>query len=54
VIFDLVVRYKPKDDELYDILNILEDRLKHSSSAVVLGCIKAFLVYTSGDERLTS
>lgn len=46
-IFDVVSRYQPLDDEeMLDILNILEDRLRHASSSVVLGCIKVFLNFT--------
>ena len=53
-IFDLVSKYQPHgDDEMLDILNILEDRLKHSSSSVVLGCIKVFLNYTKDNQLMT-
>jgi AP-4 complex subunit beta-1 len=46
-VFELVSKYKPtNDEELFSILNILEERLKNSSSTVVLACIKIFLVYT--------
>ncbi|CAG9324707.1 unnamed protein product [Blepharisma stoltei] len=47
IIFDVVSKYQPIDDnEKIDILNILEERLKHASSSVVLGCIKVFLNLT--------
>ena len=53
-IFDLVSKYVPHgDDEMLDILNILEERLKHSSSSVVLGCIKVFLNYTKDNQLMT-
>jgi AP-4 complex subunit beta-1 len=53
-VFDLVAKYQPSEDnELFDILNILEDRLRHSSSAVVLGCVKVFLNYTKDNPTLT-
>ena len=46
-VFELVAKYTPtNDEELFSILNILEERLKNSSSTVVLACIKIFLVYT--------
>lgn len=46
-VFELVAKYTPgSDEELFNILNILEERLKNSSSTVVLACIKIFLVYT--------
>eukprot|EP01084_Bolivina_argentea_P065699 119751_1 len=39
-ILELVSRYKPtgpkSKDEIYDIMNLLEDRLRHSNSALVL------------------
>jgi AP-4 complex subunit beta-1 len=54
IIFDLVSRYEPHgEDEMLDILNILEERLKHSSSSVVLGCIKVFLSYTKDNQLMT-
>lgn len=47
LILELTAKYKPKDENaLYDIMNLLEDRLKHSNSAVVLGTTKVFLNYT--------
>ena len=46
-VFELVSKYTPaSDEELFSILNILEERLKNSSSTVVLACIKIFFVYT--------
>lgn len=53
-VFELVSKYVPHgDDEMLDILNILEERLKHSSSSVVLGCIKVFLNYTKDNQLMT-
>lgn len=47
VIFDLVSKYNPdNEEEIFDIMNILDDRLRQSSSAVVLGCIKIFMNFT--------
>jgi AP-4 complex subunit beta-1 len=52
-ILELVSRFTPKDEtQLYDILNILEDRLKHSSSSIVLGCIKIFLNFTKDNNKI--
>lgn len=35
-VLDLVAKYTPTDqNEMFDIMNLLEDRLKHSNSAVV-------------------
>jgi AP-4 complex subunit beta-1 len=46
-VFELVAKYTPSsEEEMYNIMNILEERLKNSSSTVVLACIKIFLVYT--------
>ena len=54
IVFDLVSKYTPHgDDEMLDILNILEERLKHSSSSVVLGCVKVFLNYTKENPLMT-
>eukprot|EP01017_Pseudomicrothorax_dubius_P016527 TRINITY_DN1875_c0_g2_i3.p1 TRINITY_DN1875_c0_g2~~TRINITY_DN1875_c0_g2_i3.p1 ORF type:complete len:803 (-),score=273.94 TRINITY_DN1875_c0_g2_i3:134-2542(-) len=63
LILELVAKYKPKsENELFDILNLLEDRLKHATSCIVLGTIKIFLGYTVDNpvilkhvyERITS
>jgi len=46
-ILELVSRYTPRSEqEMFDIMNIFEDRLKHASSTIVLGCVKAFLHFT--------
>lgn len=47
VVLELVAKYKPADEnQMFDIMNLLEDRLKHSNSAVVLGTTKVFLNFT--------
>ena len=47
VILELVSRYSPRsENELLDIMNVLDERLKHSSSSIVLGCVKIFLNFT--------
>lgn len=33
-------------DEMFDIMNLLEDRLRHNNSAVVLGAVRLFLLIT--------
>jgi len=54
VILDICSKYKPTDkDEMYDIMNLLEDRFKHASSSVVLGAVKVFLHLTAGDKELS-
>lgn len=47
VVLELVARYVPEtSDEMFDIMNLLEDRLKHANSAVVMGTVKVFLYFT--------
>ena len=54
VILDLCAKYQPESrDEMFDIMNLLEDRFKHASSSVVLGAIKVFLHLTDGDPELS-
>lgn len=46
-VLELVVKYVPESqDEVFDIMNLLEDRLQHANSAVVLGTAKLFLHLT--------
>jgi AP-4 complex subunit beta-1 len=53
VILDLCAKYTPSNKaEMFDIMNLLEDRFKHASSSVVLGAIKVFLHYTAEDKTL--
>ena len=52
-VLELVAKYKPaSEDEMFDIMNLLEDRLKHSNSAVVLATTKVFLNFTVGNAPL--
>ena len=47
IVLELVASYKPADQsETFDIMNLLEERLKHSNSAVVLAATKVFLNLT--------
>jgi AP-4 complex subunit beta-1 len=55
VVLEIVSRYTPKDEEqLYAILNILEDKLKHSSTAIVLACTRVLINYTKDNEFIYS
>lgn len=47
LVLDLVSKYLPADNnEIFDIINLLEDRLQHANAAVVLATIKLFLHMT--------
>ncbi|KAG9455810.1 hypothetical protein H6P81_000318 [Aristolochia fimbriata] len=47
LVLDLVSKYLPSDsNEIFDMMNLLEDRLQHANSAVVLATIKVFLHLT--------
>lgn len=47
LVLDLVSKYLPADNgEIFDIMNLLEDRLQHANAAVVLATIKLFLHMT--------
>lgn len=47
LVLELASKYIPSDsNEIFDIMNLLEDRLQHANSAVVLATIKAFLYLT--------
>ena len=48
LVLELAAKYTPRDENaVFDVMNLLEDRLKHSNSAVVLGTTKVFLHYTT-------
>lgn len=50
VILDLVAQFSTDDRNLvFDIMNLLESRLKHASSSVLLGAVKVFLNITKKD-----
>jgi hypothetical protein len=40
------LRHSPTEDDMYDILNVLEDRLKHNNAAVIFTVLQAFLHLT--------
>lgn len=47
LVLELVAKYVPLDsNEIFDIMNLLEDRLQHANGAVVLATIKVFLHLT--------
>ncbi|CAK7353362.1 unnamed protein product [Dovyalis caffra] len=47
LVLDLVVKYVPSDsNEIFNIMNLLEDRLQHANGAVVLATAKVFLHMT--------
>ncbi|KAJ3701781.1 hypothetical protein LUZ61_005486 [Rhynchospora tenuis] len=47
LVLDLVSKYIPADNnEIFDIMNLLEDRLQHANGAVVLATINVFLHLT--------
>ena len=51
LVLDLVAQYEPESpDEMYDIMNLLEDRLRHNNSAVVLATVRVFLHLTLSHE----
>jgi AP-4 complex subunit beta-1 len=53
VILELAVRYTPQSqDEMFDIMNLLEDRFRHANSAVVLATTKVFLKYTEHEPEI--
>lgn len=46
-ILDVTARYTPvSNDEMFDVMNLLEDRLKHANTGVVLATTKIFLHFT--------
>ncbi|XP_953947.1 adapter-related protein, putative [Theileria annulata] len=49
-ILELLWTYTPSDkDEMFDLMNLLDDKLKHNSSAIFLATAKCFLVWTKND-----
>ena len=52
-ILKLAFKYEPENtEEMFDIMNLLEERFKHANSAIVLGAIKVFLHLTMNDEHI--
>ena len=47
LVLELASKFLPSDNnEIFDIMNLLEDRLHHANGAVVLSTIKVFLHLT--------
>jgi vesicle coat complex subunit len=47
LVLELAALYKPvSSDEMFDVMNLLEDRLRSASAAVVLGTVRVFLQLT--------
>lgn len=54
LVVELMKRYKLCDtDEMFEIMNLLDDRLKHPNSAVVMACIQLFIHLTKDMKELT-
>ncbi|EDQ89747.1 uncharacterized protein MONBRDRAFT_16817 [Monosiga brevicollis MX1] len=52
-VMNVLLRYKPaSDDEVFSILNIVDERLKHSNTGVVLGAARLFLHFTAEMEDI--
>jgi AP-4 complex subunit beta-1 len=52
-VLELLARYETaSQEEMFDMMNLLEDRLKHANSAVVLAATKVFLNFTRNMEKL--
>lgn len=46
-VLEFASHYRPSgEQEVYDFMNVLDDRLSHSNSAVVMATVKMFLHYT--------
>lgn len=53
ILMTILVRYVPSnEDEVYDILNVLDDRLKDANSGVVMAAAKLFLHLTRNMEDM--
>eukprot|EP00375_Theileria_parva_P003668 XP_766353.1 adaptin-like protein [Theileria parva strain Muguga] len=49
-VLELLWTYTPSTkDEMFDLMNLLDDKLKHSSSAMFLATAKCFLMWTRND-----
>lgn len=54
-ILEIISKYKPEnEEEMFNIMNLLNDRFRHSNSAVVLGTVKVFLHLTKDNKELTN
>ncbi|GBC04221.1 hypothetical protein RclHR1_05580006 [Rhizophagus clarus] len=49
LVLDTLIRYEPSsEDEKFDIMNLLDDRLKHHNSGVQLATVKIFIKLAEG------
>jgi AP-4 complex subunit beta-1 len=52
-VLDLIAKYHPKEQkQIFDIMNLLEEYLRHSSSAIVIGVTKVFINLTKDNDVL--
>ena len=53
IVLELISKFTPKDQQqMFNIMNILEEHLKNSSSAIVLGVTKVFINFTKDNDVL--
>ena len=53
IVLELISKCTPKDQQqMFNIMNILEEHLKNSSSAIVLGVTKVFINFTKDNDVL--
>lgn len=53
IVLDLISKFTPKDQQqMFNVMNILEEHLKNSSSAIVLGVTKVFINFTKDNDVL--
>eukprot|EP01133_Synstelium_polycarpum_P015465 gene15465-18352_t len=45
-------RYETNEEEMFDFLNLFDDRLKQSNTAVVMAAAKLFIKITEGDDEI--
>ncbi|UKK00625.2 hypothetical protein MACK_000699 [Theileria orientalis] len=49
-VLELLWTYKPADrEEMFDLMNLLDDKLRHNSSAMFLATAKCFLMWTKNE-----
>jgi len=46
ILFWQALRYSPDENDLYDILNVLEDRLRSNNPSIIFAVLQAFLHLT--------
>ncbi|KAL6066726.1 AP complex subunit beta [Balamuthia mandrillaris] len=48
IVLKVLLKYKPQEEEIFDLLNLLDDKLKQNNSALVLAVSKVFITITEG------